>query len=41
MADINQITPENFDSIVNDSLPRAGRFLGTVVRALSIPLAHR
>lgn len=21
MADINQITPENFDSIVNDSLP--------------------
>lgn len=36
MADINQITPENFDSIVNDSLPVLVDFLGTVVRALSI-----
>ena len=33
MADINQITPENFDSIVNDSLPVLVDFLGTVVRA--------
>ena len=36
MADINQITPENFDSIVNDSLPVLVDFW-----ALSIPLAHR
>ena len=27
MADINQITPENFDSIVNDSLPALGGLL--------------
>ena len=41
MADIKQITPENFDSIVNDSLPVLVDFWATVVRALSIPLARR
>ena len=36
MADIKQITPENFDSVVNGSLP----VLGTVVRSLPFALAH-
>ena len=41
MADIKQITPENFDSVVNGNLPVLVDFLGTVVRSLPLALAHR
>ena len=40
MADIKQITPENFDSVVSDNLPVLVDF-GRLVRALPIALAHR
>ena len=36
MADINQITPENFDSIVNDSLPVLVDYI-KMIFGLSIP----